>query len=109
MNWMKRHKVVLDISTRRIHLDSPIFGMVSLQLPLVAHLHASILDVVTKSLDEIPMSHEYLDVFFDHLSGIPPDRAIEFKIELQPDTVPVYKRPYPMVPNELAELKTQLQ
>jgi hypothetical protein len=37
-----------------------------------------------------------------------PDRAIEFKIELQPGTAPVYKRPYPMVPNELAKLKTQL-
>jgi hypothetical protein len=39
---------------------------------------------------------------------MPPNRAIECKIELQPGTAPVYKRPYPMAPNELAELKTQL-
>jgi hypothetical protein len=38
MNWMKRHKAVLDISTRLIHLDSPTFGKVSLQLPPVSHL-----------------------------------------------------------------------
>jgi hypothetical protein len=50
--------------------------------------------------------HEYLDVFLDDLSGMPPDRAIKFKIELQPGTAPVYKRPYPMAQNEMVELKT---
>jgi hypothetical protein len=55
------------------------------------------------------MVHEYMDMFPDDLPGMPPNRAIEFKIELQPGTAPVYKRPYPMVLNEMAELKTQLQ
>jgi uncharacterized membrane protein len=55
MNWMKRHKTVLDISAHLIHLDSPIFGKVSLQLPFVACLHASIYTVITKSLDEVPV------------------------------------------------------
>jgi hypothetical protein len=109
MNWMKRHKAILDISAGLIHLDSPIFDKVSLQLPPVARLHASIYTVVAKSLDAIPMVHEYRDVFPNDLPGMPPDRAIEFKIELQPDTAPVYKRPYPMSLNELVELKTQLQ
>jgi hypothetical protein len=99
----------LDISARLVHLDSPIYGKVSLQLPPVAHLQASIYAVVAKSLDEKPVVHEYTDVFPDDLPGMPPDRAIEFKIELQPGTAPIYKQPYPMAPNELAELKTQLQ
>jgi hypothetical protein len=38
MNWMKMHRAVLDISVRLVHLDSTIYGKVSLQLPLVAHL-----------------------------------------------------------------------
>jgi hypothetical protein len=105
---MKRHKVVLDIPAHLVHLDSPIFGKVSLQLPHVAHLHESIYAVIAKSLDEIPVVHEYLDMFPDDLPGMPPDRVIDFKIELQPGTAPVYKRPYPMAPNELVELKTQL-
>jgi hypothetical protein len=49
--------------------------------------------------------HEYPDVFPNNLSGMPPDRAIKFKIELQPDTNLVYKRPYLMALNELAEIK----
>jgi hypothetical protein len=40
---------------------------------------------------------------------MPPDRDIEFIIELQPGTAPISKRPYRMPPNELAELKIQLQ
>jgi hypothetical protein len=52
---------------------------------------------------------EYPDVFPNNLPGMPPDRAIEFKIELQPGTAPVYKRSYPMARNEMAELKIQLQ
>jgi hypothetical protein len=52
---------------------------------------------------------EYPDVFPDDLLGMPPDRAIKFKIELQPGTAHIYKRPYPMTRNEMVELKTQLQ
>jgi hypothetical protein len=49
---------------------------------------------------------EYPDVFPDDLLGMPPDRAIKFKIELQPGTAHIYKRPYPMTRNEMVELKT---
>jgi hypothetical protein len=45
----------------------------------------------------------------DELSGMPPDKDIEFVIELQPGTAPISKRPYRMPPKELAKLKTQLQ
>jgi hypothetical protein len=40
---------------------------------------------------------------------MPPDRDVEFVIELQPGTTPISKRPYRMPPKELAELKIQLQ
>jgi hypothetical protein len=109
MNWMKMHRVVLDISARLVHLDSPIYVMVSLQLPPVDHLQTSVYAAIAKSLDELHVVHEYPDVFPNDLSGMPPDRAIEYKIELQPGTVPVYKRPYPMARNRMAELKRQLQ
>jgi len=52
---------------------------------------------------------EYPDVFPDELLGMPPDRDIEFDITLLPGTTPISKRPYRLPPNELAELKEQLQ
>jgi hypothetical protein len=79
MNWMKVHRVMLDIFARLVHLDSPIYGKASLQLPPVAHLQASVYAAVAKSLDEIPVVCEYLDLFPNDLPGMAPDRAIEFK------------------------------
>jgi hypothetical protein len=82
MNWMKMHRVVLEISTHLVHLDSPIYGKVSLQLPPIARLQASVYAVVAKSLDEIHVVCEYSDVFPNDLPGMPSNRAIEFKVEL---------------------------
>jgi hypothetical protein len=100
---------MLDTFAHLVHLDSYVCGEVSLQLPPVARLQASIFTVVAKSLDEILVVREYPDMFPNDLPGIPPDRAIEFKIELQPGTALVYKRSYPMARKEMAELKIQLQ
>jgi hypothetical protein len=64
---------------------------------------------ITSQLEEIPVVQEFADVFPHELLGMPPDRNVEFVIELQPGTIPISKRPYRMPPKELAELKTQLQ
>jgi hypothetical protein len=52
---------------------------------------------------------EYPNVFPDELLGMPPNRDIEFAIELQLGTTPISSRPYRMPLAELAELKKQLQ
>jgi hypothetical protein len=71
MNWMKMHRVVLDISARLVQLGSPICDKVSLQLPHVTHLLASVYAAIAKSLDEIHVVHEYSDVFPNDLPGMP--------------------------------------
>jgi hypothetical protein len=60
------------------------------------------------SLEENKIVQEYLDVFLEDLPGMPPDRDIEFIIELLPRTPPISKRPYRMPVNELAKLKKQI-
>ena len=62
-----------------------------------------------KSLEEVPVVNEYPDVFPEELPGMPPDRDIEFVIDLVPGTSPIAKRPYRMAASELAELKKQLE
>ncbi|KAG5540501.1 hypothetical protein RHGRI_020647 [Rhododendron griersonianum] len=52
---------------------------------------------------------EYADVFPDELPGLPPQRELDFTIELQPGTVPISMAPFRMAPAELRELKVQLQ
>ena len=60
------------------------------------------------TLDEIRVDHLFRDVFPEELPGMPPDREIEFIIELIPGTAPISQRPYRMNPEELVELKKQL-
>ncbi|WVZ50992.1 hypothetical protein U9M48_002188 [Paspalum notatum var. saurae] len=58
---------------------------------------------------KIPVVCDFPDVFPEELPGLPPDRDVEFKIDLIPGTAPISRRPYRMAPDELKELKTQLQ
>jgi hypothetical protein len=95
MSWIKWHKVVLDISARLVHLNSPVYGKVTLHLPAISRIKASLHHVVERRLDDIHVVREFPDMFPNDLPGMPPERAIEFKIELSRE--------------ELAELKTQLK
>ena len=52
---------------------------------------------------------DFPDVFPEELPGMPPNRSVEFVIELVPGTAPISKRPYRMPPHELVELKKQLE
>jgi hypothetical protein len=106
---MKLHKVVLDIAGRLVHLDSPVYGKVILHLPAIPCIKASLHHVAELKLEDIPVVREFLDMFPEDLPGMPLERAIEFKIELQPGTTPIAKAPYKMSPVELKELKIQLQ
>jgi hypothetical protein len=109
MGWMMRHMAVLDISAKLVHLNSPVYGKVTLHLPVISRIKASLNHVVERSLEDIHVVHEFPDVFPDDLPGMPPERAIEFKIELQPGTAPISKAPYKMSREELAKLKVQLK
>jgi hypothetical protein len=51
---------------------------------------------------------DFPDVFPQELLGMPPDREVEFVIDLLPGTAPISKRPYRMSVEELKELKKQL-
>ena len=52
---------------------------------------------------------EYVDVFPDELPGLPPQRVVDFGIELHPGTSPMSMTPHRMAPVELHELRVQLQ
>jgi hypothetical protein len=108
-DWLSRHHALIDVATRAIEIHSPICGEITLYLPNQGCTHSCALTMVESPMERIPVVCEYPDVFPDELPWKPPDRDIEFTIELQPGTAPISKRPYRMPPVELAELKKQLQ
>jgi hypothetical protein len=84
------------------------YGKVILHLPTVSRIKASLHHMVELKLEDIHVVQEFPDMFPDDLPGMPPERAIEFKIELQPGTAPIAKAPYKMSHVEMKELKIQL-
>jgi hypothetical protein len=110
MNWLAQHKAILNTDLRTIKL---IHGHeeVLLSIPIAVPVKPFewVYEAIIPEIQDIPVVCEFPDVFPEDLPGLPPERDVEFVIELKPDTTPISRRSYQMPPNELAELKTQLQ
>ena len=70
-----------------------------LALPIAAHVEAS------PNLASIHVVYEFSDVFPEDLLGLPPDRDVEFSIELELGTAPILRRPFCMAPKQLTKMK----
>ncbi|XP_070020327.1 uncharacterized protein [Nicotiana sylvestris] len=66
-------------------------------------------DAEVSSIESVPIVREFPEVFPADLSGMPPDRDIDFCINVAPGTQPISIPPYRMAPPEFKELKEQLQ
>ncbi|GJU98207.1 putative reverse transcriptase domain-containing protein [Tanacetum coccineum] len=66
-------------------------------------------NVEKKSAKDVPVVNEFLDVFPEDLPGIPPERQVEFQIDLIPGATPIAKTLYRLAPSKMKELMSQLQ
>jgi hypothetical protein len=108
MNWLAQHKATLNTNQRTIRLSHN-QEEILLSIPIPAKTTGRIYEAMIPEIKDIPVVCEFPDVFLEDLPGLPPERDVEFVIELKPGTAPISRRSYWMPPNELAELKIQLQ
>ncbi|XP_071674326.1 uncharacterized protein [Lolium perenne] len=108
MNWMVKYKGHIDCVRRAITLAAEDGEIVEHVATIPSSKVLCKTSVASPALHEVPIACEYPEVFPDELPGMPPDRDIEFIIELVPGTAPIAQRPYRMNPQELVELKKQL-
>ena len=104
MDWMSKYGGSIDCASKSIYLTTPEgkrIKYVSRHVPKRSQVNA-LTGVVQ---EEVPVVKDYPDVFPEELPGMPPDRDIEFLIELLPGTGPISKRPYRMPANDLEEIK----
>jgi hypothetical protein len=110
MNWLAQHKAILNTDLRTIRLS---YGheevLLSIPVAIPVKPFGRFYEAIIPEIQDIPVVCEFLDVFSEDMPGLPPERDVEFVIELKPGTTPISRRSYRMPPNELAELKTQLQ
>ena len=107
MDWLGKYKGEISCATKSIRLTHPDGQVVEYKAT------TEIIDNIqlnqAQAVEEIRVVNEFPDVFPKEQPGMPPNRDIEFVIELVPGTAPIYKRPYKMGANQLVELKEQLQ
>ncbi|KAJ9539354.1 hypothetical protein OSB04_032087 [Centaurea solstitialis] len=133
VDWMFRNHGVLDIAEQLVRIQNPsggelivygegrkkrlAFCSVAKAGRYLRHGCAGYLAyAMTNSAEEkklsianVPVVSEYPDVFPEDLPGIPPEREVEFGIDLVPGAAPVARTPYRFAPPELQELSNQLQ
>ena len=131
MEWLSKHRATLDCYKKEVRLVRPeepgvIFRGIRREIApsLINAMTASkmlrkgcegYLEFVVDRrqegtrLEDIPIVKEFPDVFPDDISGLPPNREVEFTIDLIPSTEPISIPPYRMAPGELRELKAQLE
>jgi hypothetical protein len=114
MDWLSKYKVLIDYAKKSVKLTTP----EGKEMEFVAEPVGTAKGVANRAkvnqLDasqgsEVLVVNESPDVFPEELPGMPPDRDIEFVIELKPGTTPTYKTPYRMATLELAELKEHIK
>jgi hypothetical protein len=95
MDWMATFEGIIDCANKTITLTTPkkkrihVRSTFELKGPKINSLKGV-------SLDEVPVVKEYPDVFPEELPGMPPDRDVEFIIDLLPGIGPIAKRQYKM-------------
>jgi hypothetical protein len=114
MDWLSKYKVLIDCATKSIKMTSPEGKEMEFIIEPVVTAKGVANCAKVNQLDasegsEVPVVNEFPDVFPEELPGMPPDRDIEFVIELKSSTTPIYKTPYRMATLELAELKEHIK
>jgi hypothetical protein len=109
MDWLGMHDAKIQCAKRIVLLTSPKGEKVELVADPPSDVGSSVQQLDGKSLEDIRVVCEYLYVFPEELPGMPPDRDVEFVIDLLRRTAPISKRPYRMSSTQLLELKKQIK
>ena len=109
MGWLSKFDAVIQCAKRSVLLTSPAGERIEFVATTPSAADCAVNQLAGKSLEDIKVVCDYPDVFPDDLPGMPPDRDIEFAIDLLPGTAPISKRPYRMSVEQLKELKQQLE
>ncbi|GJV86194.1 putative reverse transcriptase domain-containing protein [Tanacetum coccineum] len=111
MDWLSQHKAVIVCHEKVVKIP--------MKDGRILRVHRERTVGITKALksakedepklSDISVVREFEDVFPEDLSGLPPQRQVEFCIDLVPEATPIAKSPYRLAPLEMQELSGQLQ
>jgi hypothetical protein len=114
MDWLSKHKVLIDYTKKSVKLTTPDGKEMEFVVePIVTDKgganHVKVNQLNACQGPVVSVVNEFPNVFLKELLGMPPDRDVEFAIELMPSTTPIYRAPYRMATLELAKLKEHIK
>jgi hypothetical protein len=114
MNWLSKHKLLINCIEKSVKLTTPDGKELEFIAEPVVTANgvancAMVNQMVVSQGSEVLVVNEFPDVFPKELPAMPPDRDIEFVIELKPGTTTIYKTPNRMATLELAEFKEHIK
>ncbi|KAJ0433607.1 putative nucleotidyltransferase, Ribonuclease H [Helianthus annuus] len=129
MDWLSHNQAQIDCNKKQVVIKTPSGESLIIQrdtrygLPKqVSMLKASkclkkgcviymaqvTVDEQKPKIKDIPVISDYPEAFPEELSGLPPDRQVEFRIDIIPGAAPIARAPYRLAPTEMKELRTRL-
>jgi hypothetical protein len=109
MGWLTACDAVIQCAKRSVLLTSPAGERFEFAADPAPSTASAVNKLDGTALEDIRVVCDYPDVFPEELPGMPPDRDVEFVIDLLSGTAPIYKRPYRMSSDQLQELKAQIK
>jgi hypothetical protein len=94
MDWLSRHQVCINCATREVTLINPSVQSARFFAGRAMQKKGMVYATIATDMNLVPVVYEFPDVFPDELPGMPPNRELEFSIELVPGTAPIYKKYY---------------
>ncbi|GJY54567.1 putative reverse transcriptase domain-containing protein [Tanacetum coccineum] len=111
MEWLSKHKAEIVCHEKVVRIPLASGKVLRVQGERTEESPKSMKS--TKSdepkLGDILIVRDFPEVFPEDLSGLPPQRQVEFRIDLVPRATPIAKSPYRLAPSEMQELSEQLQ
>jgi hypothetical protein len=109
MSWLRKAKAIIHCGRGTVELTSLKGERFDVEITVTTSTRCATFFIDVEFVgNNIRVVRDFLDVFPEELPGMPPDREVEFVIDLLPRTAPISKRPYRMSVEELKELKKQL-
>jgi hypothetical protein len=109
ISWLRKAKANILCGRGTVELTSPKRERFQVEIAVTTSSGRAMFFIAEEFVgNNIRVVRDFLDVFTEELPGMPPDREVEFVIDLLPGTVPISKQPYRMSIEELKELKKQL-
>jgi hypothetical protein len=109
MDWMMQQQAEIQCKEKSVVLTTPKEDRIRVDVKVQKQETATVNQLNDGANKEDSVVEEFPDVFPEELPGMPPDRDIEFIIELLPGTASIAKHPYRMGVDELEELKKQIK